>query len=379
MACPFPVVGYVLPPQGTYGQCCISCMSIMRWIVNNSSGNFYYNGCYGYKKIQGTQTPSVHGTGRAIDISVRNARVGSGQNNMLTDVINKYLVPQTCNLGIQRMIWQRKIWDAKDTFNQKWGLWRPFNGPQSHNDHLHLEISPAYCSKWRDADINFIFGVIGNPSVILNGQGTGNVFPKDPELPPTAPTPIFIDPSPDASSGGSPTGTGGGTGTVTPPTTPPTTATTPVWNVTVPLLSPCTACGGPFTGLNSNPEDGDVTALQFTHCGGTGAICIKMASGETCSTGTAPVLGNFPGPVKDFIFWGDGGYGLSADGYNVWNLGGASPAVIETQPPNNIPPWDHVYGINPTTIGVAAVTNLGFKSARATVNSIAKYSCCPPA
>jgi len=144
-----------------------------------------------------------------------------------------------------------------------------------------------------------------------------------------------------------------------------------VWSAVNPVYSPCTACGGYFAGLNSNPEDGDVTALQFTQCGGTGAICIDISSGATCSTGTAPALGNFPGPIQDFIWWGDGAYALSADGMTVYALGTAQTPVFD-----GVGPWTSLYIINPTTIGASAPVSNGFRSARARVNSIANYSCC---
>ena len=372
MSCPFPVVGYQPPPPGFQGKCCNTATAIKDWLVNNSNGNFYYNGCYGYKKIQGTKTPSVHGTGRAIDISVRNARVGSGQNNMMTALIDNYLMQRPCTLGIQRMIWQRKIWDATDP-NVPWANWRTFTGTQSHNDHLHLEITPAKCSQFRYPDVVAVFQTVGPPSVVLPNGGS---YPKDPELPPTAPTPVVNDPTPADTNTGSDTGTGGGDGTTAPPATPPTSDTGPVWNPAIKPLSPCTACGGVFANLNSNPEDGDVTALTFTHCGGTGAICIRMETGETCSTGTAPVIGNFPGPIKDFIWWGNGAYGLSQDGTTVWAMGGAQVPVFELRPPNMIPPWDYIYAVNPDTIALAGQNALGSKYAVAKVNSVASYTCC---
>lgn len=374
MACSFPVVGYQNPgPHGA--QCCSTARAISTWIVQRGPRYYQSCGCAGYKLIQGTTTPSVHGTGRAIDTCIiqqpNNNPSYSGLQNIMILTIDTYLTPQACNLGIQRMIFKRKVWNSNQA-PLPWASWSPFTGQQNHDDHLHLEITPAKCNTFTIADINFIFGVIANPLIIFGGN------PGEP---------ISIDPVPVGSgttgsstgsgggTGGTGAGTGGGGGGGDVPPTPAPTDTQPVWSAVNPIYSPCTACGGQFAGLNSDPQDGDVTALQYTYCGGTGAICIEISTGVTCSTGAAPPLGNFPGPIKDFLWWGDGAYALSADGMTIYAAGGF-PALTPPVFVGGVGPWDNLYQINPTTIGVSAPGTVGFKSATATVPSIATFTCC---
>lgn len=147
------------------------------------------------------------------------------------------------------------------------------------------------------------------------------------------------------------------------------TDTGPVWSTTIYELGPCAACGSPYDDLTSDEY------LQYTHCGGTGAICINKTNGMTCSTGTAPDIGDFPGAIIDFMFWGSGAYGLSPDG-TVWPIGGAAEPVWDSGGPLQVGPWDNLFGINPYTIGVSKITSTGYVSLKATVNSIASHTCC---
>ena len=367
--CPFPVVNYTPPGPRQHLYCCPTARSIIKWITERGPKFFYENGCLGYKMIQGTTTPSVHGTGRAIDCSIRsqpgNNPTYASLQALMTLTIDTYLTPQACNLGIQRMIFNRKVWNSSQA-TIPWASWNSFTGPQSHADHIHLEITPAYCDKYTIADINFIFGVIGNPSLILGNVNSGHGSQVPVVTPPVG-----------SGTGGTLTGSGGGTGVSTVPPLIPVPPLTPanmgaVWSASIPASGPCVACGGQFGGLNTDPQVGTVTGIIVTYCGGTGAICIEMATGAVCTTGTAPPIANFPGPIKSFIWWGNnGGYALSQDGMTIYAAGGASVPVFTVAGP-----WNSLYGINPTTIGVSAPATVGFKSDVATVNSIALATCC---
>lgn len=147
------------------------------------------------------------------------------------------------------------------------------------------------------------------------------------------------------------------------------TDTNPVWSSTDEDAGPCLACGGEFASLPASQR------LQFTHCGGTGAICINKQTGETCSCGTAPTLGNFPGAIQDFIFWGSGAYALNLDGDQVYAINATTP-VFETGP-GLTPPWTNLFAVGPDRIAISGVDNVGqYKMARAYVNSIAEHTCC---
>lgn len=148
------------------------------------------------------------------------------------------------------------------------------------------------------------------------------------------------------------------------------TNTNPVWSTTEPDLGPCAACGDTYNNLPAE------SILQFTHCGGTGAICINSQTGTTCSTGTAPSIGNFPGPIRDFLWWGDGAYGLSVDGDEVYALGTATSPTFEVSAVN-APPWTDLYAVGPDTIAVSGAGGpRGYRAVTAKVNSVATHTCC---
>jgi hypothetical protein len=77
---------------------------------------------------------SVHATGRAIDIMIPPFTWTSADNGHGNPIAH-YLVTNAKALGIQRVIWERSIWDRGT------GYTRAFGG-HPHADHLHVEITP---------------------------------------------------------------------------------------------------------------------------------------------------------------------------------------------------------------------------------------------
>jgi hypothetical protein len=74
---------------------------------------------------------SVHGTGRAIDLMMP-------RDDTRGDEIGDWLIEHAAELGIQLVIWRGTIWSvARDPF----GSFRPYTGPSSHDDHLHVELN----------------------------------------------------------------------------------------------------------------------------------------------------------------------------------------------------------------------------------------------
>lgn len=144
----------------------------------------------------------------------------------------------------------------------------------------------------------------------------------------------------------------------------------PVWSTLEWDISPCAACPDYAT---FSPDN----VLQYSHCGGTGGICIDKATGHTCSVGSAPSIGNFPGGIKDFIWWGNGAYGLSSDGTQVYHLGTAHPVdPAALAGPFDGPPWDNLFIIGPDTIAVSGVVGRRYKEVRIKTNSVANHTCC---
>lgn len=75
---------------------------------------------------------SVHGLGRALDIMVDGT---SAQGLKTGDEIRNFMINNAASLGVQRVIWNRHIWDADESG------WQPYDGPNPHTDHLHVEIN----------------------------------------------------------------------------------------------------------------------------------------------------------------------------------------------------------------------------------------------
>jgi hypothetical protein len=372
MPCSHPIVNATTRGTG----CCRTTNAIQQWIISRNPNSFTNSGCFVVKNIAGTnRTLSVHATGRAGDVGiVPPIRNGIGpttaqRQQQMIWIIDRFLIPAACTLGIQRMIFKRKIWESREN-PIPWSSWRTFNGAQSHDDHLHFEITPGTCRTFDLNDVSQVMRSIDQP--------------VSPPPIPAAPTPPPSTGSTSGSIVSTATNTGSGNSNISTGadqrSTPTSAAdTAPVWSPTEAGNTPCEMCGPPWNALVTvlnNEDDRPVTGLMYTHCGGTGGTCVEMSTGRTCSVGTAPQLGNFPGPIIDFIYWGNGAYGLSADGMNVWNLGTAAPATFVLSPGVS-PPWEQLFVVNPTTLGVSASTGpLGFRSARARVNSIANHTCC---
>lgn len=355
MACSHPIINYT---PGRYIGCSNTPKAIGDWLVNHGGGVLYFNGCFGYKKIRGTNTVSVHATGRAIDISVKSPRVDGPNNRVMKFLLDGYIMPNACSLGIQRMIFEGRVWESNMSTTLKHAQWRKLKSGDPHNDHLHLEVTTSKQNKFRLVDVN---------AMMLETKQLNNpAYTPPTSTDPVNSTPVPKDPSVFESAGGDTSGSGGGTGAPVTLTIPVITETKPVWSALIPVLGPCAACGEFFQDLTEEQ------VLQVTHCSGTGAICINRTSGATCSTGTAPELGNFPGPIQDFLFWGNGAYGLSTDGFSIYNLGEAVTPNFK----GDRGPWTNLYAISPNTIAVSALTSTGFRSAKATVNSIASHTCC---
>lgn len=82
----------------------------------------------GYACRANTASPSrlsVHAVGRALDVMVRGDR-----GDRLADA----LVRDAASLGVQLVIWRRRIWRSGS------GGVRTYGGPNPHTDHIHVEV-----------------------------------------------------------------------------------------------------------------------------------------------------------------------------------------------------------------------------------------------
>lgn len=89
-------------------------------------------GIYAARNVRGTQTPSAHAEGRALDIGLRADEAGE---KALGDQLFAIFIRNAREAGIEHVIWNREIWS--DTR----GGPRGYTGVSPHTDHIHLAFS----------------------------------------------------------------------------------------------------------------------------------------------------------------------------------------------------------------------------------------------
>lgn len=89
-------------------------------------------GIYNYRRVRGSAAPSVHGEGRAGDAGYP---LVNRRANPKGWALHGALLPNVRALGIQLIIWDRRIWSAKAP------LGAPYQGTVPHLDHLHIEFT----------------------------------------------------------------------------------------------------------------------------------------------------------------------------------------------------------------------------------------------
>lgn len=82
--------------------------------------------------VAGTNTPSVHRQGRALDYMLP---LVNRKPNPVGDKIVQRIGPHAWRLGIQMNIWNRRYWNAR------YPTGRAYSGQHPHHDHLHIEMT----------------------------------------------------------------------------------------------------------------------------------------------------------------------------------------------------------------------------------------------
>jgi len=115
-----------------------------------TGGKIWNNGTYGIRPIRGGVTPSVHGTGRAVDLSRRNMNTPGKHGMNRTDFINQVIKPLVDNadlFGIELVVdygfgvggrtWRcdRGTWITQPKGRIAGGGW---------GDWIHVELDPAH-------------------------------------------------------------------------------------------------------------------------------------------------------------------------------------------------------------------------------------------
>lgn len=86
-------------------------------------------GIYSCREVRGGGARSLHSEGRAVDLGVRTLAKGHRLVQLLRPVARE--------LGVQAVIFDRKIWSAKSPGRDG----RYYGGVNPHRDHLHVELS----------------------------------------------------------------------------------------------------------------------------------------------------------------------------------------------------------------------------------------------
>lgn len=97
-------------------------------------------GVYNCRVISGTNTMSLHGVGRALDIMI--PTVGGDADNDLGDPIAHWLIENAEAIGIQTIIWDHTIWRVSYSPRE-----HELNSSNPHVDHLHVELSEEGAQK----------------------------------------------------------------------------------------------------------------------------------------------------------------------------------------------------------------------------------------
>lgn len=108
--------------------------ALMAWFLGAFGSRGGKNlGIYNCRSVAGSSTTSLHGEGRACDLGINPHGAAYG------DWVAEQLRLNSAELGIQCVIWKRRIWSG----SYPDAGWRPYTGVADHLDHIHTELTRA--------------------------------------------------------------------------------------------------------------------------------------------------------------------------------------------------------------------------------------------
>lgn len=116
---------------GCSGGATPGAQSLLRWALAQS-GVAWSGGIYNCRAVRGTTTRSVHSEGRAVDVMLP---VSGGKAHPDGDMLLGLIAPHGKALGVQTVIWNRRIYSARSPEG------REYRGTNPHVDHLHIELT----------------------------------------------------------------------------------------------------------------------------------------------------------------------------------------------------------------------------------------------
>jgi MYXO-CTERM domain-containing protein len=93
-------------------------------------------GIYNCRVIAGTNSMSIHGVGRALDVMI--SPIGGDADNGAGDPIAAFLMTHAEEIGLQGIIFDHTIWTTSRAAGSRV---RAYTGSNPHVDHLHIEIN----------------------------------------------------------------------------------------------------------------------------------------------------------------------------------------------------------------------------------------------
>jgi hypothetical protein len=108
------------------------CEAFADWAVRDFGRGAFNLGIYNCRSVRGSANRSIHGDGRAVDVGFK---MVNGRANPAGWVLLNQLLPHVSQLGIQMIIWDRRIWSARTPNGAA------YTGTASHRDHLHVEFN----------------------------------------------------------------------------------------------------------------------------------------------------------------------------------------------------------------------------------------------
>lgn len=127
--------------------------AFMEWAVRDFGQGARNLGIYNCRDVRGSTNNSVHGEGRAVDVGFPGVANPAG-----TRLLN-LLLPKVGELGIQMIIWNRRIYSARYPRGAN------YTGLVPHTDHLHIELTwNAARTLTRDKVRRIIAGGVATPA-----------------------------------------------------------------------------------------------------------------------------------------------------------------------------------------------------------------------
>lgn len=101
-------------------------------LINANFPQTRFLGIYNPRSVAGTNKPSAHAEGRALDIGLL---VSNPDEKVIGDQLFDAFIETGPTIGLDHVIWNRQIW------SQSRGGPRPYTGVSPHTDHVHVAFT----------------------------------------------------------------------------------------------------------------------------------------------------------------------------------------------------------------------------------------------